>query len=78
MTSEKEEQSFIHRKNPPIFPMGFRCGIAQDIMIIDFVDVQDAKYSNIFSSIVLTEKTAIQLKEQIDFFLNTFKEENKK
>lgn len=78
MTSEKEEQSFIYRKNPPIFPMGFRCGIAQDIMIVDFVDIQDEKHSDIFSSIVLTEKTAIQLKGQIDFFLNTLKEEDKK
>ena len=79
MASDKKElQPSIYRANPPIFPTGFRCGVAQDIMIIDFVDIQDANSSSVFSSIVLTERTAGQLKDQIDYFLNTLKEESKK
>lgn len=51
----------IGRDNPPVFPMSIRFGIADDICIIDFIDIPSVKSRKVFYSIAITKDHAKKL-----------------
>ncbi len=62
----------VSRKNPPALAMGFRCAVADEIMVVDFLDISpepEDEFRNIISTIVFTKRTAEQLKIQLEDFL---------
>ena len=51
----------VSRKNPPALAMGFRCAVADEIMVVDFLDISpepEDEFRNIISTIVFTKRTA--------------------
>ena len=50
-------------------PMGFRAGISNEVMVIDFIDTPNNNEAVIFSSIVLTKETAKNLLESLASFV---------
>ena len=54
--AKKSDKSLLSRSHPPVMPMGFRVGISNEIMVVDFVDTPNTNEAVIFSSIVLTKE----------------------
>lgn len=67
---EKSPKKLIHRENAPIFPMGFRCGISNDICVIDFIDTPDENVIKVSYSVALSKKHAQNLIDNLNQFLN--------
>lgn len=70
MSSDKKiEKNQLSRPHPPVMPMGFRAGISNEVMVIDFIDTPNNNEAVIFSSIVLTKETAKNLLESLASFV---------
>jgi hypothetical protein len=69
--AKKSDKSLLSRSHPPVMPMGFRVGISNEIMVVDFVDTPNTNEAVIFSSIVLTKETAKNLLESLTSFVES-------
>jgi len=68
--SEKKTVTFIPREAPPVLPLGFRFGFANDICIIDFLDNPDVNISKVSYSIAITKSHAQDLVANLEKFIN--------
>ncbi len=68
-SKESKSMNLIPRETPPIFPMGFRFGIGDDICIVDFMDTPDESTIKASHSIALTKKHAKQIIEGLSNFV---------
>lgn len=69
--AKKSDKNHLSRPHPPVMPMGFRVGISNEIMVVDFVDTPSTNEAVIFSSIVLTKETAKNLLESLTSFVES-------
>lgn len=69
--AKKSDKNLLSRPHPPVMPMGFRVGISNEIMVVDFVDTPNTNEAVIFSSIVLTKETAKNLLESLTSFVES-------
>ncbi|MBT1630151.1 hypothetical protein KK466_28790, partial [Klebsiella pneumoniae] len=62
--ASKENQEYndsfdaIGRELPPAFPLSIRFGIAEDICIIDFIDLPSKNTKKVFYSVAITKDHA--------------------
>ncbi len=73
MNEDKKETSSelaLVRKNPPLFPMGFRFSSSESICIVDFCDVQANESVNVFFSIAITKEMAKDLSDKLNDFIS--------
>ncbi|MGQ4611256.1 hypothetical protein ACUIG8_28635 [Raoultella ornithinolytica] len=65
--ASKENQEYndsfdaIGRELPPAFPLSIRFGIAEDICIIDFIDLPSKNTRKVFYSVAITKDHAKKL-----------------
>lgn len=69
--SKKNDVINVTRDNPPVFPMGFRVGMSDDICIIDFMDLPDDGVRKISYSIAITRRHAEDLIEHLSEFIKS-------
>lgn len=71
MTTQKKNElrNPLTRSSPPVLPMGFRVGISNDIMMVDFLDIPNQDNPNIIYTIALTKGSAQNLADSLAEFL---------
>ena len=66
----KEKEEFVPRDKAPIFPMGLRIGISDDICIIEFLDRPSDNLTKVSFSVAISKKHAENMVKSLNKFLN--------
>jgi len=60
----------IGRESPPTFPLSIRFGIAEDICIIDFIDLPSKNTRKVFYSVAITKDHAKKIMSGLKKFVD--------
>lgn len=70
MKEEEVDKNFVPRENAPVVSMGFRFGVGEELLILDFLEKPGNDITKVNFSAAITKKQAKNLIDGLKQFLD--------